>query len=114
MSTAGQKYIADALKVRKSISSPCPKHHVQKNREEIVHGPQEVILQLSQHLLGDLLKGLLDDIQLVSWSESGAGDEGKKDKIIFQHKASHFAMAESNTASMWKKLVQMTSLVSQQ
>ena len=57
---------------------PCTQHHIEEDGEQVVHGPQEVLLQQRLNLLRDLLEGELDHLQLVRRGERCAADTTRK------------------------------------
>lgn len=45
--------------------TPRSDHHIEEQREQVIHAPQEVAVKHGLHFLGQLLKSLLDDDELV-------------------------------------------------
>lgn len=52
--------------------TPCSDHHIEEEREQVVHAPHEVVLQQRFDFQSQLLKGLMDDDEFVRWRERGA------------------------------------------
>lgn len=47
------------------VNKPRPEHHIEEEREQVIHAPQEVAIQHRFYFLGQLLKRLLDDEEFV-------------------------------------------------
>lgn len=58
--------------VSECCGTPCSDHHIEEEREQVIHAPHEVALQLKFDFQSQLLEGLMDDDKLVRWRERGA------------------------------------------